>query len=304
MLLLSGGRAAGARGLQQLQPGAGHRLLELMAAQLGAGEQGCAGGCCVGGRPFSFQIALVHPHFAPAGAPYSSSAPNTPGQGFIGSYTPITKQLWETRQAMLGAEQPAAAASARPPKPTSVTYGFTQSRTLTELYRNPWGFCRVGRLLEDIDSVSGTVAFDHWWVRWPSAFVTPLPSGPRGRAPGGQTCSAGPSQPPTAADPRPPHPTPDQSVPPPRSPARPCCSHQPGEPPPLLVTASVDAIDYVRPISLEQDVCMSGQVVWTGRSSLDIRVQLTQASTQPRTQPRTQQSTQPSTQPRTQHSAP
>jgi hypothetical protein len=31
-------------------------------------------------------------------------------------------------------------------------------------YRNPWGFLRMGRLLEDLDSLAGSIAFAHWWV--------------------------------------------------------------------------------------------------------------------------------------------
>jgi hypothetical protein len=30
-------------------------------------------------------------------------------------------------------------------------------------YRNPWGSIRMGRLLEDLDSLAGNCAFDHWW---------------------------------------------------------------------------------------------------------------------------------------------
>ena len=45
--------------------------------------------------------------------------------------------------------------------------------------------------------------------------------------------------------------------------------------PPLLVTASVDRIARARLLSIAEDLSMSGQVVWTGRSSMDIRMQLT-----------------------------
>lgn len=31
-------------------------------------------------------------------------------------------------------------------------------------YRNPWGEARIGRILEDLDSLAGFVAFDHWWA--------------------------------------------------------------------------------------------------------------------------------------------
>ena len=45
---------------------------------------------------------------------------------------------------------------------------------------------------------------------------------------------------------------------------------------PLLVTASVDAIHLRRRLDLHKDLQVSGQVVWTGKSAMDIRMQLTQ----------------------------
>ena len=33
-------------------------------------------------------------------------------------------------------------------------------------YRNPWGQVRIGRILEDLDSLAGFVAYEHWWVAW------------------------------------------------------------------------------------------------------------------------------------------
>ncbi|WIA23380.1 hypothetical protein OEZ85_000142 [Tetradesmus obliquus] len=82
------------------------------------------------------------------------------------------------------------------------------------MYRNPWGFLRMGRLLEDLDSLAGSIAFAHCQV--------------------------------------------------------------PGVPPPLLVTAAVDAIEYQRPAVLSADMACQGQVVYTGGSSLDIRMELLQ----------------------------
>lgn len=46
--------------------------------------------------------------------------------------------------------------------------------------------------------------------------------------------------------------------------------------PPLLVTAAVDEISVRHPLQVEQDIAVKGQVVWTGKSSLDIRMQLFQ----------------------------
>lgn len=31
-------------------------------------------------------------------------------------------------------------------------------------YRSPWGEARIGRILEDLDSLTALVAFEHWWV--------------------------------------------------------------------------------------------------------------------------------------------
>lgn len=44
----------------------------------------------------------------------------------------------------------------------------------------------------------------------------------------------------------------------------------------MLVTAAVDEIQLRRPLSLAADITVHGQVVWTGRSALDIRMQLFQ----------------------------
>ena len=50
--------------------------------------------------------------------------------------------------------------------------------------------------------------------------------------------------------------------------------------PPLLVTASVDAINLRHPLSMDNDMAVSGRVVWTGKSALDIQMELTQARAQ------------------------
>lgn len=45
---------------------------------------------------------------------------------------------------------------------------------------------------------------------------------------------------------------------------------------PILVTASVDAIQLKHRLSLDNDLSVTGKVVWTGRSSMDIRLELRQ----------------------------
>lgn len=45
---------------------------------------------------------------------------------------------------------------------------------------------------------------------------------------------------------------------------------------PALVTAAVDAISLRHPLQIGRDAQMRGQVVWTGRTALDIRMELLQ----------------------------
>ncbi|KAI8462884.1 MAG: HotDog domain-containing protein [Monoraphidium minutum] len=148
---------------------------------------------------------------------------------YIGAYTPVTKRLWaerlqwhtrgEAAQAP-GAPAPAGAAPGpRPPEATGVVYPFTADEGLVECYANPWRGVRIGRLLEDLDSLAGSVALRHCAV--------------------------------------------------------------PGRRPPHLVTAGVDAIHLKRPLLLDRDLTLEGQVAWTGRSSLDIRMTLAQPGPHP-----------------------
>jgi acyl-coenzyme A thioesterase 9 len=44
------------------------------------------------------------------------------------------------------------------------------------------------------------------------------------------------------------------------------------------VTAAVDAIHLSKRLKIDTDVTMSGQVVWTGSSSMDIRMELLQVT--------------------------
>lgn len=84
----------------------------------------------------------------------------------MGAYTPVTKALWTERgrwdAAALEAARPCDTVINRPPHTTTVVYPFTTDIALREQYRNPWGFVRIGRLLEDLDSLAGNVAYKHW----------------------------------------------------------------------------------------------------------------------------------------------
>ncbi|EFN56025.1 hypothetical protein CHLNCDRAFT_145453 [Chlorella variabilis] len=49
----------------------------------------------------------------------------------------------------------------KPPRPLQVTYPFSSDDLLREHYRSPWGEVRIGKILEDLDSLSALIAFEH-----------------------------------------------------------------------------------------------------------------------------------------------
>jgi len=152
---------------------------------------------------------------------------------YIGSYTPVTRALWRSRLA--GGDVPAGGSGGSGGGRVVVSLPFSRDGSLRETYANPWGFVRLGRLFEDLDSLSGTAAFAHAAARGASAAAAADAAGAAGEAPA------------------------------------------PKAPPPKLVTASVDAIHLARPLPIGRDLTMSARVVWTGSSSLDVRMEVTQA---------------------------
>ena len=83
--------------------------------------------------------------------------------------TAITSKLWQDRLAQAKAAGVSEAAATRaqealvpkPPTRTSIRYSFSADESLLEAYRNPWNAVRVGRVLEDLDSLAGNIAFSH-----------------------------------------------------------------------------------------------------------------------------------------------
>lgn len=148
-------------------------------------------------------LSTAHHHPPPPPVPRTAAADVDAGRAAIGVFTPVTASLWIARlQREADATRPPAP---RPgpvaPCPLDVRYPFSSSPQLRELYRNPWGAVRLGRVLEDLDSMAGSIALAH--------------------ADGG--------------DPR--------------------------TRPPLLVTASVDAIKVDRPLAVDGgDLLARGQV--------------------------------------------
>ncbi|OMO59185.1 Thioesterase superfamily [Corchorus olitorius] len=140
-------------------------------------------------------------------------------------HSPVTTALWEARskifERLLDPPKDAPPQSELLTKTasqsrTTILYNFSSDYTLREQYRDPWNEVRIGKLLEDLDALAGTISVKH--------------------------CSD------------------DDST------TRPL----------LLVTASVDKIVLKKPISVDIDLKIVGDVIWVGRSSIEIQLEVIQ----------------------------
>ena len=84
--------------------------------------------------------------------------------------TAVTAKLWHARlraAKLAGVDQNPANMLAqeklvsKPPHRTTVGYDFKDDEDVREAYRNPWNEVRLGRVLEDLDSLAGNIAFAH-----------------------------------------------------------------------------------------------------------------------------------------------
>ncbi|XP_044500764.1 acyl-coenzyme A thioesterase 2, chloroplastic-like isoform X2 [Mangifera indica] len=85
-------------------------------------------------------------------------------------HSPVTNALWEARSRMfekpgdkpvdsvsqseLGTKTPSESR-------TTILYKFSSDFILREQYRNPWNEIRMGKLLEDLDALAGTISYKH-----------------------------------------------------------------------------------------------------------------------------------------------
>ncbi|XP_027350134.1 acyl-coenzyme A thioesterase 9, mitochondrial isoform X2 [Abrus precatorius] len=142
-------------------------------------------------------------------------------------HSPVTTALWEARtkifERLLDPPRDAPPQSellTRTPSQsrTSILYNFSSDFVLREQYRDPWNEVRIGKLLEDLDALAGTISVKH-------------------------------------------------------------CSDEASTTRPLIVvTASVDKIVLKKPISVNIDLKIVGSVIWVGRSSIEIQLEVTQSN--------------------------
>ncbi|XP_047961368.1 acyl-coenzyme A thioesterase 2, chloroplastic-like isoform X1 [Salvia hispanica] len=83
-------------------------------------------------------------------------------------HSPVTNALWEARSKFyekISSENGSAQSELIAKKPsasrTSILYKFSSDYILREQYRNPWNNIRMGKLLEDLDALAGTISFKH-----------------------------------------------------------------------------------------------------------------------------------------------
>ncbi|GAV68390.1 hypothetical protein CFOL_v3_11893 [Cephalotus follicularis] len=140
-------------------------------------------------------------------------------------HSPVTNALWEARskifERLLDPPKDAPPQSELLTKTpsqsrTSILYSFSTDYILREQYRDPWNEVRIGKLLEDLDALAGTISVKH------------------------------------------------------------CFDDDSTTRPLLLVTASVDKIVLKKPISVDIDLKIVGAVIWVGRSSMEIQLEVIQ----------------------------
>ena len=75
-------------------------------------------------------------------------------------WSPTTAAMWEQRKGRNFSGPPQQVLLTKPPEDsrTELVYEYASNARLREKYRNPWGYVRLGRILEDLDSLAGTVA--------------------------------------------------------------------------------------------------------------------------------------------------
>ncbi|KAE8668743.1 formin-like protein 1-like [Hibiscus syriacus] len=118
------------------------------------------------------------PVFSTFSSPFDSSPPDSTSTGnrkpislWPGMYhSPVTDALWEARskifERLLDPPKDAPPQSellTRTPSQsrTSIFYNLSSDYILREQYRDPWNEVRIGKLLEDLDALAGTISVKH-----------------------------------------------------------------------------------------------------------------------------------------------
>ncbi|KAE8726689.1 Detected protein of confused Function [Hibiscus syriacus] len=100
----------------------------------------------------------------PIDAGYSMRKPISLWPGMY--HSPVTNALWEARSSMFERRsnetqdsQTELVAKTPSMSRTSIAYKFSSDYILREQYSNPWDEMRMGKLLEDLDVLAGTISY-------------------------------------------------------------------------------------------------------------------------------------------------
>ncbi|KAF8393823.1 hypothetical protein HHK36_020021 [Tetracentron sinense] len=101
----------------------------------------------------------------------SSSSTRKPLSLWPGMYhSPVTNALWEARSSIFERlldppidAPPQSELLTKTPSQSRITifYNFSSDYILREQYRDPWNEVRIGKLLEDLDALAGTISVKH-----------------------------------------------------------------------------------------------------------------------------------------------
>ncbi|XP_050203958.1 acyl-coenzyme A thioesterase 2, chloroplastic-like [Mercurialis annua] len=80
-------------------------------------------------------------------------------------HSPVTNALWEARSTIFEKSDAHSTTQLVPKTPsksrTVILYNFSSDFVLREQYRNPWNEVRMGKLVEDLDALAGTISYKH-----------------------------------------------------------------------------------------------------------------------------------------------
>lgn len=82
-------------------------------------------------------------------------------------HSPVSNALWEARSRIFeepnasGTSETELVAKSPSKSSTSICYKFSSDFILREQYRNPWNKIRMGKLVEDLDALAGTISYKH-----------------------------------------------------------------------------------------------------------------------------------------------
>lgn len=82
-------------------------------------------------------------------------------------HSPVSNALWEARSRIFeepndsGTSETKLVAKSPSKSRTSICYKFSSDFILREQYRNPWNKIRMGKVVEDLDALAGTISYKH-----------------------------------------------------------------------------------------------------------------------------------------------